>query len=152
MPESVPEDEEMGPTSNKSKHVNPEPKPPEEVVKSRRRSARVAGTVFSEKPARERGNNENKRGDVNADKGAVKSRKDDNIKKVDEAVVSTVQDTTKIALPFSDTPVIKRNKEFRQHGSKGHRRSSTGLRGRRASSLIDHGSDGEHRIEGEITG
>ncbi len=57
--------------------------------------------------------------------------------------VVTVDDTQKIALPFSDTPVIKRNKEFRQQGRKGnHRRSSTGWRGRRASSLIENGSDG----------
>jgi len=52
---------------------------------------------------------------------------------------------TKIMLPFADTPVITRNKEMRK-GSKegGHRRSSTGLRGRRASSLIDSGmSNGE---------
>ncbi|KAI9886953.1 MAG: hypothetical protein M1823_001245 [Watsoniomyces obsoletus] len=61
-----------------------------------------------------------------------------------EDVVVTVDDTQKIALPFSDTPVIKRNKEFRQqHSKKGghHRRSSTGWRGRRASSLIENGSD-----------
>ncbi|KAI9693777.1 MAG: hypothetical protein M1822_003048 [Bathelium mastoideum] len=46
------------------------------------------------------------------------------------------QDATKIALPFADTPINKRNKELR----KGHRRSSTGLRGRRASSLIESGT------------
>lgn len=48
---------------------------------------------------------------------------------------------TKIALPFSDTPIIKRNKEMRKGGGgAGNRRSSTGLRGRRASSLIDSGT------------
>lgn len=46
---------------------------------------------------------------------------------------------TKIMLPFADTPVINRNKEMRKGGKDGHRRSSTGLRGRRASSLIDSG-------------
>ncbi|KAF2746127.1 hypothetical protein M011DRAFT_468986 [Sporormia fimetaria CBS 119925] len=46
---------------------------------------------------------------------------------------------TKIMLPFADTPVITRNKEMRKGGKDGHRRSSTGLRGRRASSLIDSG-------------
>ncbi|KAF2088045.1 hypothetical protein K490DRAFT_56609 [Saccharata proteae CBS 121410] len=46
----------------------------------------------------------------------------------------------RIALPFADTPVIKRNKEMRKGGGGGHRRSSTGLRGRRASSLIDSGT------------
>jgi kinetochore protein Mis13/DSN1 len=46
---------------------------------------------------------------------------------------------TKIMLPFADTPVINRNKEMRKASKDGHRRSSTGLRGRRASSLIDSG-------------
>lgn len=45
--------------------------------------------------------------------------------------------TSKITLPFSDTPIIDRNKALRQTTSK--RRSSLGLRGRRASSLIDNG-------------
>ncbi|KAI0019312.1 hypothetical protein F4780DRAFT_449107 [Xylariomycetidae sp. FL0641] len=43
----------------------------------------------------------------------------------------------KIALPFSDTPIINRNKEMRR--KTGARRSSLGMRGRRASSLIDSG-------------
>ena len=48
---------------------------------------------------------------------------------------------TKIALPFADTPVIRRNKAMRENKSgKGERRSSLGLRGRRASSLIDSGN------------
>ena len=52
---------------------------------------------------------------------------------------------TKIMLPFADTPVINRNKEMRKASKDGHRRSSTGLRGRRASSLIDSGmSNGKH--------
>lgn len=46
---------------------------------------------------------------------------------------------TKIMLPFADTPVITRNKEMRKISKDGHRRSSTGMRGRRASSLIDSG-------------
>ena len=50
-------------------------------------------------------------------------------------------DVTKIALPFADTPIIRRNKEMRK--TNGSRRSSLGMRGRRASSLIDAGrSDG----------
>ena len=48
---------------------------------------------------------------------------------------------TTIALPFADTPVIKRNKEMRENkGKKGERRSSLSMRGRRASSLIDSGN------------
>ncbi|OAL27234.1 hypothetical protein AYO20_09832 [Fonsecaea nubica] len=57
-----------------------------------------------------------------------------------------VHASTKIALPFADTPVIKRNKAMREgKAGKGERRSSLGMRGRRASSLIDSGnSSGEH--------
>lgn len=46
-------------------------------------------------------------------------------------------DATKIALPFADTPIIRRNKEMRKTNAA--RRSSLGMRGRRASSLIDTG-------------
>jgi kinetochore protein Mis13/DSN1 len=46
---------------------------------------------------------------------------------------------TKIALPFADTPVIRRNKEMRENKS-GQRRSSLSSRGRRASSLIETGN------------
>lgn len=49
--------------------------------------------------------------------------------------------TSKIALPVADTPVIRRNKEMRtEKAKKGQRRSSLGMRGRRASSLIDSGA------------
>ncbi|EMC99274.1 hypothetical protein BAUCODRAFT_137475 [Baudoinia panamericana UAMH 10762] len=48
----------------------------------------------------------------------------------------------RIALPFADTPVIRRNREMRKSsadGLGGTRRSSSGMRGRRASSLIEEG-------------
>ncbi|KAM5372009.1 hypothetical protein ACJZ2D_007765 [Fusarium nematophilum] len=47
-------------------------------------------------------------------------------------------ESAKIALPMSDTPVINRNKEMRKKGNT-NRRSSLGMRGRRASSLIESG-------------
>ena len=46
---------------------------------------------------------------------------------------------TKIDLLFAETPVIRRNKEMRKTSSDNHRRSSSGIRGKRASSLIDSG-------------
>jgi kinetochore protein Mis13/DSN1 len=52
--------------------------------------------------------------------------------------IDTSNQPTIITLPFSDTPVINRNKEMRKQ-NKGTRRSSLGLRGRRASSLIENG-------------
>ncbi|KAI1363799.1 Mis12-Mtw1 protein family-domain-containing protein [Xylaria arbuscula] len=48
-----------------------------------------------------------------------------------------VSEAKTIALPFSDTPIINRNKEMRK--KTGNRRSSLGMRGRRASSLISSG-------------
>lgn len=58
-------------------------------------------------------------------------------------------DVTKIALPFADTPIIRRNKEMRK--TNGSRRSSLGMRGRRASSLIDTGrSDGIRYLAAEL--
>jgi kinetochore protein Mis13/DSN1 len=50
-------------------------------------------------------------------------------------------ESRKIALPFNDTPVQNRNKEFRKRGgaSGTGRRSSLGMRGRRASSLLENG-------------
>lgn len=52
----------------------------------------------------------------------------------------------KVVIPLSDTPIIQRNKQFRKDaggaGGSNSRRSSLGLRGRRASSLIDNGQVG----------
>lgn len=59
---------------------------------------------------------------------------------------------TKIALPFADTPVIKRNKAMREGKSgKGERRSSLGFRGRRASSLIETGNSNGETGDGGFT-
>ncbi len=59
----------------------------------------------------------------------------------DETEIRRDPSATKIALPFADTPVIRRNKAMRENKSgKGERRSSLSLRGRRASSLIDAGN------------
>lgn len=71
----------------------------------------------------------------------------------DELQVDKKRATTKIALPFADTPVISRNKEMRKTSSESRRRSSSGMRGRRASSLIDSGvSNGEtdYRVDLDI--
>ncbi len=81
-----------------------------------------------------------------AEPSAVEHDESDHIDLVGASTSEVVTDTsveigaesTKIALPFSDTPIINRNKELRRKTG-GGRRSSLGLRGRRASSLIDNG-------------
>ena len=70
-----------------------------------------------------------------------RSRKEQDSRPDHSHLVEYTFDVTKIALPFADTPIIRRNKEMRK--TNGSRRSSLGMRGRRASSLIDTGrSDG----------
>ena len=59
-------------------------------------------------------------------------------------------DATKIALPFADTPIIRRNKEMRKTNAA--RRSSLGMRGRRASSLIDTGKSNGNEFTRAVTG
>ena len=58
-------------------------------------------------------------------------------------------DATKIALPFADTPIIRRNKEMRKTNAT--RRSSLGMRGRRASSLIDSGKSNGNELTCPLT-
>lgn len=58
----------------------------------------------------------------------------------------TISEGAKVVIPLLDTPIIQRNKQFRKEtggeGGSNSRRSSLGLRGRRASSLIDNGQVG----------
>ena len=68
----------------------------------------------------------------------VVSKLDETSKSIPEAEAEVTKNATMISLPFSDTPIINRNKELRKKGGV-TRRSSLGLRGRRASSLIDNG-------------
>ena len=56
----------------------------------------------------------------------------------EESSRDVTKHSTMISLPFSDTPIINRNKELRKKGNV-NRRSSLGMRGRRASSLIENG-------------
>ncbi|KAJ9637770.1 hypothetical protein H2201_004205 [Coniosporium apollinis] len=127
----------------------PAPAPSEDGVSpKRRRSARLSGDKDQvATPAPEK---QLKRAKKTADQAP--SNEQDRAVSVDPAgdggqlVVEKKRDATKIALPFADTPIIRRNKEMRKgSGKDGHRRSSTGMRGRRASSLIDSGtSNGGH--------
>jgi len=68
---------------------------------------------------------------------------------IPEPEADAQKSTMIISLPFSDTPVINRNKELRKKGGS-TRRSSLGLRGRRASSLIDNGHSAIPHREVEI--
>ena len=146
-------------------HAKGEPESEESLKKRRNRMSFSTTNVIAEKPVRrsKRLSDEAERRDGSAQS---KARKEDearvnNSKRPPEPRRPPQQQNTplppqsedgedhsetKIALPFADTPVIRKNKAMRERKSgKGERRSSLGLRGRRASSLIDSGSsNGEH--------
>lgn len=61
------------------------------------------------------------------------------VEKQKQDIQIVAHEPTKISLPFADTPIIRRNKAMRK-GNNEARRSSLGMRGRRASSLIDSGT------------
>ena len=111
------------------------PKAPRDtiVVPKRRKSTRSStGKVQDDKGA--------------ADASAQEATDHDSIDVIGSAIANDTMNgeadvsnqPTIITLPFSDTPKIDRNKEMRKKGA-GTRRSSLGLRGRRASSLIENG-------------
>lgn len=58
-------------------------------------------------------------------------------KKVGDSVEE--EKTKRFVLSFADTPIIQRNKQMRNGSGDGRRRSSSGMRGKRASSLMDEG-------------
>lgn len=91
-------------------------------------------TSNSEEPRR--GRAKERPPDARVDKAAKTPQQDQD----DGLRVERKRKGTKIALPFADTPVIQRNKEMRQTSSENQRRSSSTMRGRRASSLIDSGT------------
>lgn len=137
---------------------SPNPVAAENVEKPerRRKSPRNSGDLPGEEPPAPPLEVKKKRKPKND--GSQEARKS---KKQDQAAGSQPQDTAaaeppriqpvdkhldpiKVSLPFADTPIIRRNKEMRKGAENGSRRSSLGMRGRRASSLIDSGkSDGK---------
>lgn len=137
-----------------------EPEPaPLQVRKSRKRSAEpgASGRDVDTIAAPRRGkqdtfDHDQARGAKGSSVGRGKSKAKDDQPRADRHRTPSPKrgnDVTKIALPFADTPVIRRNKEMRKGGGGGDgpRRSSLSMRGRRASSLIDSGtSNGMHYL------
>ncbi|KAJ4290446.1 hypothetical protein N0V90_010662 [Kalmusia sp. IMI 367209] len=163
-PEPIPEEQPKPAPARKKKNsiAAPAPAPESEqsVPQRRRRSARLSGDQEqldqvdgSTEPAKPAPKRSKKAAPVEKEKNKQvtpapevqpeqkKARVITQTPKHDGLHVPKKRDgtATKIMLPFADTPVITRNKEMRKASKDGHRRSSTGLRGRRASSLIDSG-------------
>lgn len=124
-------------STRKAAPIEPEPEP-ESVPRSTRKQTRAEAAA----PARQHDQPEPGPGDKKRKKGRpAKSKPEER-----NGFVSPEPQTAKISLPMADTPVMQKNKEMRTKKSeKGNRRSSLGMRGRRASSLIDSGaSNGRH--------
>ena len=135
VPQPIPEEREPQPSKPKPKVKKMLPTTPVPAEKQpKRRSVRLSSdkdqvqTEQSQSPSKKAKDKEKPAQDDDGNREAVNG--------VSIVQIGKQQDAMKIALPFADTPINKRNKELR----KGHRRSSTGMRGRRASSLIDSGT------------
>ena len=160
-PEPIPEDEPVksAPAARRKKPSIAAPEPEPSGAQKRRRSARLSGDkeqldarAEASKPLTKR-----TRKSVTVEKKQTTPAPETEEKPALVGVQTPKNElhvakkrngaATKIMLPFADTPVITRNKEMRKASKDGHRRSSTGLRGRRASSLIDSGqSNGEYNL------
>lgn len=143
--------------ANEAVHTNDGPDPTELLKKRRRKLSFSTPDVRAEKPVRrsKRLSDEAERRDGSpqhigrrkkeADMGNMKKPQvikrppeHQNTPRPPQVELNEDRSATKIALPFADTPVIRKNKAMREaRGGVGERRSSLGLRGRRASSLID---------------
>lgn len=117
-----PEHEVEGNTIRRSKRISSEKEPEAHVSPQRPAHAQSHAHVDrSPSPARA------------APVTVEKKRKHRASNQVEEEKVMT------ISLAFADTPIIRRNREMRKASKDGHRRSSAGMRGKRASSVIDEG-------------
>lgn len=158
------------PTGKRKRQSIEKPTRPTSPAEKRRRSARLSGgasqtesetaTLLIPEPTRKVFKPRAKHADTEPEEGKQegnpppKEREKDDVPPKETAQPPEIRKPTKIALPFADTPIIMRNKEMRKHSGQGqgHRRSSTGLRGRRASSLIESGtSNGEDMTDAQLS-
>ncbi|KAG9523714.1 P-loop containing nucleoside triphosphate hydrolase protein, partial [Aureobasidium melanogenum] len=124
--------------------TSPEPTP-------RRRSKRLSGNspVHSQEPATSKPATESQSQHRNPATPPPASANQENVAPAadgspaldqGELTIHKKRGPAKIPLPFGETPVLRRNKEMRKLSAEKSRRSSSGMRGRRASSLIEAGS------------
>lgn len=148
VPETIREEESKEPPPKKTRkksaaQPNIEATRTESQPEKRRRSPRNSGdSVTAEPPPLQVKKRRVKEKEPLTPAPAPESKPGDEPQeqqKADTAEASSIQneEVTKVALPFADTPIIRRNQEMRANS--GQRRSSLGNRGRRASSLIDSG-------------
>ncbi|PYH89090.1 hypothetical protein BO71DRAFT_435113 [Aspergillus ellipticus CBS 707.79] len=131
QPEPEPEPEPL-PQAQQEQEQQPQPQPERSTRSTRKRDQ---GESVPLEKKRRKGRPSNSKSDTQL-------RQQEQPEPVRNGHVSPERQGTTIALPLADTPVIQRNREMRGKKSvKGNnRRSSLGMRGRRASSLIDSGA------------
>ena len=119
------------------------PEVPKKAGRPPRRSARNSGgSTNDDPPPLEVKKKRTRKSDLDEDESRGRSKPGQDDRENVTLQIAKSSEISKIALPFADTPIIRRNKAMRAES--GQRRSSLGNRGRRASSLIDSGrSSGE---------
>ena len=132
----TPEKEDVGPTGRprRSKRLSGETGNEEQVEEA---PSSTVEDVFTES---KKSIDAQKSAPVVLDPQPEQSTQNENTSKTEQPRTDKKRRMTKIDLVFAETPVIRRNKEMRKTSGDGHRRSSSGIRGKRASSLIDAGT------------
>ena len=158
IPETIQEEPRAPPSKKTRRKTDSSPSPPaaqkDSQPEKRRRSPRNSGENIEAEPPPIQVKKRRKGKEPSTP--APESRPDDQQPEAQPTVTNDApsfqnesiqnEEVTKVALPFADTPIIRRNQEMRANS--GQRRSSLGNRGRRASSLIDSGkSNGKEATE-----
>lgn len=141
------------PSKPKQKKLSSTPAPTSDdsAAPKRRRSARLSGDkdeVAAEKVQQAKVQKTTRPKKAVSPRPAEPEHDDSPQRVGGEIRVERKREPTRITLPFADTPIIKRNREMRAEKSKASsnsRRSSTAMRGRRASSLIESGTSNGRR-------
>ncbi|KAL8786136.1 MAG: hypothetical protein Q9195_008340 [Heterodermia aff. obscurata] len=156
VPETIQEEEIRPPPAKKTRKKQAAPdatasqkdEQPQQPEKRRRSARNSGGSVDPEPPPVQVKKRRTKGKEPSTPAPVSESRPETEPQEPQAAVPAEIpsiqnEEVTKVALPFADTPIIRRNQEMRANS--GQRRSSLGNRGRRASSLIDSGkSNGKH--------
>ena len=131
--------EEVNPKPTQKKSRRKLPTTPEREEKVVRRSKRIsdenAAQTSPQRPAhaKSHANTERSPSPEQVQPVTIEKKRKQGANGIEEEKVK------RFVLNFADTPVIDRNKQMRKSSAEGHRRSSTGMRGRRASSLMGEG-------------
>lgn len=118
--------------------TTPEPEEKEQPVRRSKRLSDEPNLQLQPQPSPQRPSHAKSHANVERSPNPARGRPV-TVSKKQKTTADGGDEVMRIMLPFADTPVQRRNKEMRKGSGEGSRRSSAGMRGKRASSMIDEG-------------